>query len=555
MCSTRRPNLTLIAAAFVFGTLSGRVAVAQTTYIALKTTVDHVPEPVDGIVTVTLASGAWIKLRVIDVDHDRTAAYTDRIIIRAATATEMTASAGRKYVNLTFGLFVATAWVEDVDWDEMRVGFPTWSMREDVFGRPASLPTIRASKSEFERVGRDALAAAQFERALDIAQQCLDQHRNHKPCEELAASARQQGAQKYLVRLNNTPPGDLRTQESLLRQLSIFSSDPVIVKRADAAHADITRVGAEANRLVAALKSRRDVPDEFPKDLEPFVPFFPELQKAKCAWDPQCALRLASQLKQENKTTDAIGLLSPSQERPEIKAESTPLVAQPSVGDFGPSFQFESKGVDFRSWLRRFRAQVYSNWMIPYAAMTLHGHTVQRFTVHKDGTITGVEILQPSAVDVFTKAAFNALSASNPTVPLPQEYPDEKMVMTVVFYYNENPPGGGAEKPLPANPMAAGLDLSVTDVSGFCCPEYLETLKRLVYSNWQQRQGQDGTSVVRFVVHRDGSISDVTVEQGTNPDLNLASQRAVTQTDRLPPLPTAYVNETLTIHLTFQYKQ
>jgi TonB family protein len=111
-------------------------------------------------------------------------------------------------------------------------------------------------------------------------------------------------------------------------------------------------------------------------------------------------------------------------------------------GDFGPSFQFDTKGVDFGSWLRRFRAQVYSNWMIPYAAMALHGHTVLRFTIHRDGTITDLMILQASTVDAFTKAAFNAIRASNPTVPLPQEYPDEKMVMTVVFYYNENPPGG-----------------------------------------------------------------------------------------------------------------
>ena len=112
-------------------------------------------------------------------------------------------------------------------------------------------------------------------------------------------------------------------------------------------------------------------------------------------------------------------------------------------GDFGPSFQFDTKGVDFGSWLRRFRAQVYTNWMIPYAAMALHGHTVLRFTIHRDGTITDLMILQPSTVDAFTKAAFNAIKASNPTVPLPQEYPDEKMVMTVIFYYNENPPGGG----------------------------------------------------------------------------------------------------------------
>jgi hypothetical protein len=112
-------------------------AVAQPVYVALKMTTDRVPEAVDGIVTVTLASRAWIKLRAADIDSDRTAAYTYRVIIKATTATTMTTSAGRKYVNFTFGpTFAATAWVEDVDWDEMRVGFPTWSARERALAKP-----------------------------------------------------------------------------------------------------------------------------------------------------------------------------------------------------------------------------------------------------------------------------------------------------------------------------------------------------------------------------------------------------------------------------------
>jgi TonB family protein len=121
----------------------------------------------------------------------------------------------------------------------------------------------------------------------------------------------------------------------------------------------------------------------------------------------------------------------------------------PTDHPFGPSFEFDTKGVDFGFWLRGFKAQIYRNWLIPYAAMNLRGHVVLRFTVHRDGTITDLVIIPPSAVDAFTKGAFNALQASNPTVPLPQEYPDEKMVMTVIFYYNEEPakssaPGEGA---------------------------------------------------------------------------------------------------------------
>lgn len=113
--------------------------------------------------------------------------------------------------------------------------------------------------------------------------------------------------------------------------------------------------------------------------------------------------------------------------------------APPTDHPFGPSFEFDAKGVDFGLWVRRFKAQVSRNWLIPYAAMHLRGHVVLRFTLHKDGTITDLTIVQPSTVDAFTKGAFNAVQACNPTVPLPQEYPDENMVMTVTFYYNEAP--------------------------------------------------------------------------------------------------------------------
>ena len=32
---------------------------------------------------------------------------------------------------------------------------------------------------------------------------------------------------------------------------------------------------------------------------------------------------------------------------------------------YGPDIQFDSRGVDFGSWLRRFRSQIYRNWFIP----------------------------------------------------------------------------------------------------------------------------------------------------------------------------------------------
>jgi len=107
--------------------------------------------------------------------------------------------------------------------------------------------------------------------------------------------------------------------------------------------------------------------------------------------------------------------------------------------EFGP-LQFDTKGVEFGPWVRRFIAQVRRNWIVPYAAMSMKGHVVITFYVHKDGTLTDVSVIGPCPIEPFNNAAFGALSASNPTVPLPPEYPSDKAFFTVTFFYNETPP-------------------------------------------------------------------------------------------------------------------
>lgn len=101
--------------------------------------------------------------------------------------------------------------------------------------------------------------------------------------------------------------------------------------------------------------------------------------------------------------------------------------------------QFDTKGVEFGPWLRRFLAQVRANWipLIPQAAMSLRGHAVITFYVHRNGRITDVTVAKPSVVDGFTRAAEGAMLTSNPTLPLPAEYPEDKMFVTIRFSVNE----------------------------------------------------------------------------------------------------------------------
>lgn len=112
---------------------------------------------------------------------------------------------------------------------------------------------------------------------------------------------------------------------------------------------------------------------------------------------------------------------------------------QGGAADPGSSIDFDSKGVDFGPWLRRFVGQVKRNWFVPRAAMNFRGRVVLQFNIHRDGRITDVTVVRPSDIESFTLAAYNAIIGSNPTEPLPPEYPDDKVLFTVSFFYNEQP--------------------------------------------------------------------------------------------------------------------
>ena len=99
----------------------------------------------------------------------------------------------------------------------------------------------------------------------------------------------------------------------------------------------------------------------------------------------------------------------------------------------------------------------------------------------------------------------------------------------------------------------SGAELSVGD---FCCPEYLATMIELIRRRWDPNQDVPGTSVVRFTVQRNGMIDDVVVDRGSGYfALDMSAQRAVLMTGELPPLPSAFSQDNLTVHLTFEYRR
>jgi TonB family protein len=92
------------------------------------------------------------------------------------------------------------------------------------------------------------------------------------------------------------------------------------------------------------------------------------------------------------------------------------------------------------------------------------------------------------------------------------------------------------------------------DVGNFCCPEYLETMRMLITRNWRSQQRAQGAVQVKFTIQRSGELTDVELEKRSGYFvLDTEAQRAILLTKQLPPLPAAFTEDHLTVHLIFQY--
>jgi len=114
----------------------------------------------------------------------------------------------------------------------------------------------------------------------------------------------------------------------------------------------------------------------------------------------------------------------------------------------------------------------------------------------------------------------------------------------------------GQTAPIPFGGLATGGGGAGarTDVSNFCCPEYLAIVQRTILANTNSEQGQAGTMTMKFVIRRDGVITDISVAEGNNQYLELAARRGLEKTQRLPPLPAPYQGDRLTVLIDMRFR-
>jgi TonB family protein len=79
---------------------------------------------------------------------------------------------------------------------------------------------------------------------------------------------------------------------------------------------------------------------------------------------------------------------------------------------------------------------------------------------------------------------------------------------------------------------------------------------QLIQRNWNSRQQVQGETLMKYVIQRDGRLTDIEVERSSGYfALDQNSQRALLLTRQLPPLPPQFTEATLTVHLIFRYER
>lgn len=88
----------------------------------------------------------------------------------------------------------------------------------------------------------------------------------------------------------------------------------------------------------------------------------------------------------------------------------------------------------------------------------------------------------------------------------------------------------------------------------FCDPQYLGQMVSLIYNNWRRETNVAARPIIRFVIQRNGTLTDITVRQSSGYyALDNAAQRAVILTRAIPPLPACYPHADYAMNLTFEY--
>jgi len=207
-----------------------------------------------------------------------------------------------------------------------------------------------------------------------------------------------------------------------------------------------------------------------------------------------------------------------------------------------------------------FVSLVFHGILSALAAWSAWHHVVQQAP-----TVMMIQFAKPAPAVEMTPAA-PAVTAAPAPPPAPRVIektkPQPKAVPMSPFGKStkkgrEEPPRP-TPIPLPAAPAqevpVGGAGVTALEGGEFPYTFYIEQMKRLIGAHWFRPQVSGDTStLVYFVIERDGSVRDAKIEVASgNGVFDRSALAAVINASPLPPLPFAYSGTYLGVHLKFR---
>jgi len=146
--------------------------------------------------------------------------------------------------------------------------------------------------------------------------------------------------------------------------------------------------------------------------------------------------------------------------------------------------------------------------------------------------------------------------APPPPKPRPKPKPPEKKTVPTTQIEKTTPSEQPVEEAAEAVPEHGDVQLDADD---FPFAHYISRMRRKIAASWrvpEGSQGEDRFCRIYFRVHRDGSVTEVSVEESSGLFMfDQSAQRAVVQAAPMPPLPREYSDAWLGVHFSFAYRE
>jgi TonB family protein len=182
----------------------------------------------------------------------------------------------------------------------------------------------------------------------------------------------------------------------------------------------------------------------------------------------------------------------------------------------------------------------------------------------------GAQVVEPAAKPETPPPPAEEEKKKDEEMPAPPDEPkkkpaekkeeSKKTVPTTEIRKTTSPPGAGegAGEGAGAEAGAGAADGAISFENNFPFAHYIGRMRQKIAATWRPPGGSpdERSCRVYFRVHRNGSVSDVSVEESSGISLfDQSCQRAVFQSAPLPPLPREFSDEYLGVHFSFLYRE